>query len=148
MALRGDERRVVDVRLAALGLLDERGWRLEAPALARRQLAGARDEAGQAALVAVNVLDPAPGPAREADAEDRADVRVGDRHDHPLVQALDRLDRLDEQHPLLEVAQVDLRGVADDRERVAQPAPQPRAPAVLVLVEPGALEATRPRELV
>src|SRR5438045_4106510 len=75
-------------------------------------------EAGDAALVAVDVLEGAAAPARETDAEDRADVPVGDRLDHALVEALDRLDRLGEQHPLLEVAQRNLRRVLHRGEQL------------------------------
>src|SRR3954447_8494400 len=139
--LRGRERALrVVVGLAALGLLDQRRGRLEALAVALGQLARPGDEPGDPALVTVDVLEHAPGPAGEADAHDRADVGVGDRLDDALVEALDRLDGLDEQHPLLEVPQRDPRRVLDRRERLAQAGPQPRAPAVRVLVEPLALE--------
>src|SRR5688572_28087418 len=74
----GDELLLVAVRLAALGLLDQRGGRLEALAVLPGELTRAGDEAGEAALVAVDVLQDATGPAREPDAQDRPDVRVRD----------------------------------------------------------------------
>src|SRR5204863_7623277 len=101
--------------LAAVRLLDERGRRLEALAVTLGQLARSGHEAGRAALVAVDVLEHSAGPAGEADAEDRADVGVGNRLDHALVEALDRLDRLDEQHPLLQVIEWGLDVVAAER---------------------------------
>ena len=61
---------------------------------------------------------------------DRADVRVGDGLDHTLVVAADRLDRLDEEHPLLEVPQGERGGIVDRRERLAQAGPEPDALAV------------------
>src|SRR5205823_5327954 len=98
------------------------------------------------AVVAVDVLEHSTGPAREADAEDRADVRVGHRLDHALVEALDRLDRLDEQHALLQVFERDVELAA--AERLGEARPEPRALAILVLIEAGALQAARPVELV
>src|SRR5215218_8952917 len=140
----GGDLRVVEVGLVALGALDERGRRGETLAVGGGELLGPLDEAGEAVvglgLISVDVLEHAAGPAGEADAHDRADVRVGDRLDHALVEALDRLDRLDEQHPLLEVAQRDRRRVRDRRERLAQALPEPGALAVGVLVEAAALE--------
>src|SRR4051794_7048475 len=146
--LRGRERALrVVVGLAALGLLDQRRGRLEALAVALGQLAGARDEPGQPALVAVDVLEHAAGPAREPDAHDRADVGVGDRLDDALVEALDRLDGLDEEHALFEVDERPVEVVAP--ERVLQARPQPGALAVLaVLVEAGAGQAPAAVELV
>ena len=57
--LRGGERRFVAVALAALGAGDQRLRRREALAVGLGELAGAGDEAGQAALVAVDVLQDA-----------------------------------------------------------------------------------------
>src|SRR5690606_35073159 len=136
-ALRRD-RLLVEVELAALGLLHQRRRRLEAVAVALGALARAGDErlragAVDGVLVAVDVLEHAARPAGEADAEDRADVRVRDRLDDALVEALHRLDRLDEQHPLLEVLERDVEVVA--AEGLLQPRPQPLALAVLVVVE-------------
>ena len=48
------------------------------------------------ALVAVDELRRAAGDGREADAEDRADVGLGGRADHALVEAADGLHGLDE----------------------------------------------------
>src|SRR3954454_11721339 len=145
--LRGRERALrVVVGLAALGLLDQRRGRLEALAVALGQLARPGDEARQPALVAVDVLEHAAGPAREPDAHDRPDVGVGHRLDDALVEALDRLDGLDEEHALLEVGERHVEVLT--AEGVAQALPQPGALAVLVLVEPGALQAARAAELV
>src|SRR5450755_4793884 len=73
--LRGaDQGLLVAVRLAPLGLLDQRGGWLEALAVGGGEVARAGHESGQAALVAVDVLQDAAGPAREADPEDRPDV--------------------------------------------------------------------------
>src|SRR5262245_34093044 len=66
------------VDLAVFGLGDEGGGWGEVVAVAVGQFTGAGYEAGQAALVAVDVLDHAAGPRGEADAEDGADVGVGD----------------------------------------------------------------------
>src|SRR3954469_1770415 len=120
----------VEVRLAGVGLLDQRRRRLEALAVLLRELARPGDETGQAAVVAVDVLQHAARPAREADAHDGADVGVGHGLDHALVEALDALHRLDEEHPLLQVAQVDRGRVLDRRERVPQARPQPHPLAV------------------
>src|SRR5690606_13940845 len=60
--------------LAVLRLLHQQRRRGEAVAVAFGQLARPGHEAGQAALVAVDVLQHAAGPAGEADAEDGADV--------------------------------------------------------------------------
>src|SRR5436305_8271706 len=141
IALRGGGQRalLVVVGLAALGLLDQRGGRLEALAVALGQLAGARDEPREAAFVAVDVLQHAARPAREPDAHDRSDVGVGHRLDDALAEALDRLDRLDEQHALLEVLEGDVEVGAP--EGVLQALPQPGALAVGVLVEAGAGQA-------
>src|SRR5687767_1502047 len=110
----------------------------EAVAVGLGQLAGAGDEALDTALVAVDVLQDAAGPAGEADTHDRADIGVGDGLDDALVDALDRLEGLDEEHALLQVLEVDRGGILDRRERVAQARPEPRLLAVRVLVEPGA----------
>src|ERR1700729_3060951 len=96
---------LVAVNLSALGPLDQRRGRREPLAIALGELAGAGYEAGQTPVVSVDVLQDAAGPARETDAHDRTDVGIGDGFDHALLQAPDRLDRLDEQHPLLEVLQ-------------------------------------------
>src|SRR5207244_619614 len=62
--LRGDERLLVAVGLAALGFLDERGGRREALAVPGSELARAGHEAGDAVFVAVDVLQDAAGPGR------------------------------------------------------------------------------------
>src|SRR5580765_4669344 len=74
------------------------------------QLVGTLDERVDAdravgGLVAGDELGSATGRRREADAEDRADVRVGRRGDHTLLEALGRLDGLAHEHALLEVDQ-------------------------------------------
>ena len=66
--------------------------------------------------------------------EDRADVGVGDGLEHALVEALDRLERLGEQHPLLDVLERDRRRVLDRREGLAQARPEASALAVLVVL--------------
>src|SRR5690349_16886023 len=86
-------RLLVQVLLTALGLLYQRGRGLEALAIAFGQLARPSDECRRSAavdrgLVAVDVLEHAARPAGEANPEDRADVGVGDRFDHTLVEAL------------------------------------------------------------
>src|SRR4051794_8846023 len=93
---RGRFGRAVLVGLAALGTGDQRRRRLEALAVAPGELAGPRGEAGDPALVAIDVREPPAAPSREADAQDGADVAVGDRLDDALVEALDRLDGLGE----------------------------------------------------
>src|SRR5579875_178496 len=62
--------------------------------------------------------------------------------------AANRLDRLDEEHALLQVAKGQRRGILDGRERLAQSRPEPGALAVLVYVEATALEPAGPVELV
>src|SRR5829696_5606035 len=64
----GGDLRFVEV---GLGALDQRGGRGEALAVLLGELLGALDEAGEAAFVAVDVLEDASGPAREPDAHDR-----------------------------------------------------------------------------
>src|SRR3954471_9293055 len=87
----GELLRLIEVLLAGLGLRDQRGRRVEALAVGGGELTRAGDEAGEAPVVAVGVLEDAARPAGEPDAHDRPDVRVGDRLDHALVEALDRL---------------------------------------------------------
>src|SRR5688500_7222152 len=77
--------------LALLGLLDQAGRRGEPVAVLGGQLLGPGDErldagAGRA-LVAVDELSGTAGERGEPDAEDRADVRLGGRVDHALVEA-------------------------------------------------------------
>jgi len=68
-----------------------------------RQARALVHEASGTAVVAVHILEHAARPAREADADDRADVRIGNRLDDAFVEGLDCLDGLGEQHPLLEI---------------------------------------------
>src|SRR5690606_24716475 len=125
------------VDLALLGLLHQRGGRLEVVAVALGEFPRPRHETLQASLVLVDVLDHATGPRRETDAHDRADVGVLDGVEHALVEALHRLERLGEEHALLQVLE---RHVAAARvEGLPQARPQPRPLAlVVVLVETGA----------
>ncbi len=128
------------IRGAVLGAGDERGGRLEAVAAGGGELAGTRHETGQAALVLVRVLQRTAGPRRESAAEDRPDVRGGDRGDRALVEAGDRLQRPGEQHPLLQVLQRQHRAAG------AVPCPQarPEAEAAAVLVVVGEAAPGRP----
>src|SRR5690606_30238848 len=122
--------------LALLRLLHQRGRRLEVAAVALRQFTRPRDEALEPALVLVHVLHHTTGPRRETDPEDRADVGVLHRVEHAFVEALDRLQRLGEQHPLLEVLERHVSAAA--APGLPQPRPQSDPLAVLVvLVEPG-----------
>src|SRR5947209_6516745 len=143
----------IGIHLTALGLLDQRGRGLEAAAVALGELPRPSNEGGWTrpvlrVLVAVDVLKDAAGPAGEADAEDRADVRVRRGLDHTLVKALDRLERLREQHALLEVAQIDRARIVDGREGVPQAGPQAGPLPIRVLVEAAAVELPGPVELV
>ena len=102
--------------------LEQRLRRGEAVAVLGGELAGPRHETGLAAGISDDVLRRATGPRREADAHDRADVGVGGRREHALVEALLGLQRLGEQHPVDHVLQRWLRGAG--LERLAQPGPQ------------------------
>src|SRR2546423_696821 len=132
--------------LPALGLQRQRLRHLEPLAVLLAQLLRPRHEAGDAAVVAVDVLDHAAGPGREADAQDRADVRLGDRTQHALVQAAHRIQRLGEEHALLHVLERD--PVARLAEVLGQTRPQPRALPVYVFVETGAGRAAAAPEVV
>src|SRR5665809_42943 len=118
------------------------------------QLVGAVAERGQAdggagvvrVLVAGHKLGRATGVRREADAHDRTDVGRGGRLDDPLLEALRGLERLREQHPVLDVLQRDL--LSRDRERLTEAGPQSLPLAgLVVLEEAGALEPRRAAEL-
>src|SRR5699024_481170 len=125
-------RSVLLVGLTGLRPLDQWGRWGEVLAVLRRELLGTLDEAGQAALVLVDVLEDTTRPRRESDAEDRPDVRIRHRGEHSLIEALDRLDRLGEEHPLLQIVE----GLIS-RTRVvllADAGPQCGAFAVLVVV--------------
>ena len=68
--------------------------------------------------------------------------------DDALLDAPGRLDGLDDEHPLGELVQVDVGGVALHREVLGEPGPQAGALARLVVVEEaGALEPAGTAEL-
>ena len=93
------------------------------------------------ALVAGHELGGPAGQGREADAHDRADVGRRSGLDDALLEALRGLESLSEEHPVLDVLQRQL--LLGHREGFGKTGPQPRAPAVDVLVEAGALKPGR-----
>src|SRR3954452_24985334 len=117
----------------------------EPVAVPRRELVGPGHETGDTTRVLLDVLGNPAGPRREADAEDRADVGVRRGRQDPLVEALDRLERLGEQHPLLRVDEGDSIWAA--AEVLDQTWPQPESLALLVVIEAGARAAPLATEL-
>ena len=100
---------------------------------------------GRAALVTDDELVNATGPGRESDAHDGADVGVRRGDQDVLVEALLRLDRLDEQHAVDEVLD---RGVGGSGvEVLAESGPQAGALALCVIVEAGSTELALTIEL-
>jgi hypothetical protein len=132
---------MASMQLTLSCLLDQRGGRLEAFAIACRKLPRAYDEPGRPALVAIDVLQDPAGPAWEADTEDRADVRFSNGPDNALLQTFDCLDRLGEEHAFLEIGKRDPPIPAI--KQVSQARPQPRTPAVLVVVKTPSAAPTR-----
>src|SRR5215468_1870838 len=90
--------------LAVVGLLAQQRTGPEPLAVPFCQLIGAGPESSH--TVAVDVLQHAAGPWREADAHDGADVRVSHGGKDVLLQAAHRLDRLGEQHPLPQLRKI------------------------------------------